>query len=96
MTLEEEHFKDGEIRVNCKGTIRAEFWKKDVENVLFNDQKGFLKVLEVKESQWPSKCHFWWFRMLLLFSDAVYKISILVAYSISTLSIHAFSCHFWS
>ena len=55
MTLEEEHFKDGEIRVNCKGTIRAEFWKKDVENVLFNDQKGFLKVLEVKESQWPSK-----------------------------------------
>ena len=58
MTLEEEHFKDGEIRVNCRGTIRAEFWEKDVENVLFNDQKGFLKVLEVKESQWPSKCHF--------------------------------------
>ena len=55
MTLEDKHFRDGEIRVNCKGTIRAEFWKKDVENVLFNDKKRFLKVLEIKESQWPSK-----------------------------------------
>ena len=55
MILEEEHFKHGEIRVNCKGTIRAEFWKKDVENILFNDQDRFLKVLEITESQWPSK-----------------------------------------
>ena len=55
MILEEKHFKDGEIRVNCKGTIRAEFWKKDVENILFNEQDRFLKVLEVAESQWPSK-----------------------------------------
>ena len=55
LILEEKHFKDGEIRVNCKGTIRAEFWKKDVENILFNEQDRFLKVLEVAESQWPSK-----------------------------------------
>ena len=57
MLLEERHFKDGELRVNCKGTIAAEFWKKDVENILYieNNKDRFLKVLEITESQWPSK-----------------------------------------
>ena len=57
MLLEERHFKDGEIRVKCKGTIAAEFWKKDVENILYieNNKDRFLKVLEITESQWPSK-----------------------------------------
>ena len=57
MLLKEEHFKHGEIRVNCKGTIAAEFWKKDVENI-FTDKDRFVKVLEVTESQWPSKSKF--------------------------------------
>ena len=55
MLLEEEHFKNGEIRVNCKGTIAAEFWKKDVENIIFSDKDRFVKVLEITESEWPSK-----------------------------------------
>ena len=54
MLLEDEHFKSGEIRVKCKGTIAAEFWKKDVENI-FTDKDRFVKVLEITESQWPSK-----------------------------------------
>jgi len=53
MLLKEEHFEHGEIRVNCKGTIAAEFWKKDVENI-FTDKDRFVKVLEVTESQWPN------------------------------------------
>ena len=57
MLLKEEHFEHGEIRVNCKGTIAAEFWKKDVENI-FTDKDRFVKVLEVTESQWPSKFEF--------------------------------------
>lgn len=54
MLLKEENFKGGEIRVKCKGTIAAEFWKKDVENI-FTDKDRFVKVLEITESQWPSK-----------------------------------------
>ena len=38
--------------IDFRGTIEAEFWKKDVENV-FNDKDSFVKVLEIKESQWP-------------------------------------------
>lgn len=53
MTLRDEHFKDGELRVKCRGTIAAEFWKRDVENVYNTDKDKFVKVLEVKESHWP-------------------------------------------
>ena len=53
LTLEEEHFRDGELRVKCRGTIAAEFWKRDVENVYNTERDSFVKVLEVKESQWP-------------------------------------------
>ena len=53
MTLKEEHFRDGELRVKCRGTIAAEFWKRDVENVYNTERDSFVKVLEVKESQWP-------------------------------------------
>lgn len=53
MTLRQEHFRDGELRVKCIATIEAEFWKKDVENVYSTQRDSFLKVLEVKESQWP-------------------------------------------
>ena len=53
MTLRQEHFRDGELRVKCLATIEAEFWKKDVENVYSTQRDSFLKVLEVKESQWP-------------------------------------------
>lgn len=52
MTLKEKHFRHGELRVKCRGTIEAEFWKRDVENV-FTDKDRILKVLEVRESQWP-------------------------------------------
>ena len=52
LTLREKHFDHGQLRVLCRGTIEAEFWKKDVENV-FNDKDSFVKVLEIKESQWP-------------------------------------------
>jgi hypothetical protein len=55
MTLREEHFRDGELRVKCRGTIAAEFWKRDVENVYSTEKDRFVKVLEVKESQWPGK-----------------------------------------
>lgn len=51
-TLKDRHFDQGQLRVLCRGTIEAEFWKKDVENV-FNDKDSFVKVLEIKESQWP-------------------------------------------
>ena len=54
MRLEDSDFQSGEIRVKCKGTIAAEFWKKDVENI-FTDKGRELKVLEITESQWPSK-----------------------------------------
>ena len=53
MTLRDEHFRDGELRVKCRGTIAAEFWKRDVENVYNTEKDSFVKVLEVKESQWP-------------------------------------------
>ena len=53
MPLRDEHFKDGELRVKCRGTIAAEFWKRDVENVYNTERDKFVKVLEVKESQWP-------------------------------------------
>jgi hypothetical protein len=52
LQLKEKHFDHGQLRVLCRGTIEAEFWKKDVENV-FNDKDSFVKVLEIKESQWP-------------------------------------------
>ena len=58
MTLRDEHFKNGELRVKCRGTIAAEFWKKDVENVYNTQKDKFVKVLEVKESQWPGKYTF--------------------------------------
>ena len=58
MTLREEHFRDGELRVKCRGTIAAEFWKRDVENVYSTDRDSFVKVLEVKESQWPGTYEF--------------------------------------
>jgi len=41
----------------CRGTIEAEFWKKDVENI-FNDKDSFVKVLEIKESLWPGILNF--------------------------------------
>ena len=53
MTLRDEHFKNGELRVKCRGTIAAEFWKRDVENVYITDEDKFVKVLEVTESHWP-------------------------------------------
>ena len=56
MVLEEKHFRGGEIRVKCKGTITAEFWEKDVVNIFTDkDLKKEVKVLEITESQWPSK-----------------------------------------
>ena len=54
LILKEKHFDHGQLRVLCRGIIEAEFWKKDVENV-FNDKDSFVKVLEIKESQWPGK-----------------------------------------
>eukprot|EP00093_Oithona_nana_P005919 05919.XXX_136321_142922_1 [CDS] Oithona nana genome sequencing. len=57
LTLEEEHFRDGELRVKCRGTIAAEFWKRDVENVYNTERDSFVKVLEVKESQWPASAN---------------------------------------
>ena len=53
MTLREEHFKNGELRVKCRGTIAAEFWKRDVENVYIADERKIVKVLKVTESHWP-------------------------------------------
>ena len=50
--------RDGELRIKCRGTIAAEFWKRDVENVYNTDRDKFVKVLEVKESQWPGKFNF--------------------------------------
>ena len=52
-----KHFLKERKEYNCKGTIAAEFWKKDVENILYieNNKDRFLKVLEITESQWPSK-----------------------------------------
>ena len=58
MTLRQEHFRDGELRIKCRGTIAAEFWKKDVENVYNTERDKIMKVLEVKESQWPGKYKF--------------------------------------
>ena len=58
MILEDRHFQGGEIRVKCKGTIAAEFWRKDVVNV-YSDNESFLKVLEVHESSWPGKGSIW-------------------------------------
>ena len=58
ITLREEHFRDGELRVKCRGTIAAEFWKRDVENVYSAEKDKVIKVLEVKESQWPGKNSF--------------------------------------
>ena len=55
MTLRDEHFGDGQLRIKCRGTIAAEFWKRDVENVYSTDRDKFVKVLEIKESQWPGK-----------------------------------------
>eukprot|EP00095_Tigriopus_kingsejongensis_P003610 snap_masked-scaffold49_size462716-processed-gene-0.3 protein:Tk03610 transcript:snap_masked-scaffold49_size462716-processed-gene-0.3-mRNA-1 annotation:"elongation factor g" len=59
MPLSEDHFiSAGELRVKCRGTIAAEFWENDVENV-FTDtsQKDrMVRVLEVQESQWPALC----------------------------------------
>ena len=56
MNLQEAHFRDGgPLRVKCRGTIAAEFWKRDVENVYNTEKDKFVKVLEVKESQWPGK-----------------------------------------
>ena len=55
MLLEEAHFKGGQLRVNCKGTIAAEFWKKDVESIYNAPNESFLKVLKISEIQWPSK-----------------------------------------
>ena len=57
LQLKEKHFDHGQLRVLCRGTIEAEFWKKDVENV-FNDKDSFVKVLEIKESQWPGNVNF--------------------------------------
>jgi hypothetical protein len=64
LTLEPRHFlPDGEIRVKCRGTIAAEFWEDDVENVFGNggyssgsdaNKDKMVKVLEVQESMWPS------------------------------------------
>ncbi len=48
---------DSYILIDCRGTIEAEFWKKDVENV-FNDKDSFVKVLEIKESQWPGAFYY--------------------------------------
>jgi len=53
MTLRDEHFRDGELRIKCKGTIAAEFWKRDVENVYSTERDTFVYVLEMKETQWP-------------------------------------------
>ena len=47
--------RDGELRIKCKGTIAAEFWKRDVENVYSTDRDTFVYVLEMKETQWPGK-----------------------------------------
>ena len=55
MTLQQQHFRDGELRVKCRGTIAAEFWKKDAENVYSTKKNSIMKVLEIKESQWPGK-----------------------------------------
>ena len=55
MTLREEHFRDGELRVKCIGKIEAEFWKKDAENIFNKDKDTEIRVLEVKESNWPGK-----------------------------------------
>ncbi|XP_040575798.1 uncharacterized protein [Lepeophtheirus salmonis] len=53
LPLDESHFENGELRIRCRGTIAAEFWKKDVENV-FTEREKIVKVLEIRESQWPN------------------------------------------
>jgi hypothetical protein len=58
MPLSETHFTpNGELRVKCRGTIAAEFWENDVENVFTDRTKKdrMVRVLEVQESQWPGK-----------------------------------------
>ena len=41
LALEPHHFlPDGEIRVKCRGTIAAEFWEDDVENVFGKEANG--------------------------------------------------------
>ena len=51
----ERSSRDGELRIKCKGTIAAEFWKRDVENVYSTERDTFVYVLEMKETQWPGK-----------------------------------------
>ena len=67
MTLRDEHFKNGELRVKCRGTIAAEFWKRDVENVYITDERKIVKVLKVTESLWPG--------ILLMLSNFICNIS---------------------
>ena len=57
MPLRHHHFStDGELRVKCRGTIAAEFWENDVENVYAKDTRDkMIRVLEVQESHWPGK-----------------------------------------
>ncbi len=55
MKLTDSDFEGGELRVKCRGTIAAEFWKRDAENVYSSENDRFVKVLEVKESQWPGR-----------------------------------------
>ena len=55
MPLEPRHFNsDGEVRVKCIGTVSAEFWENDAESV-YTEKDSQVRVLEVKESQWPGK-----------------------------------------
>ena len=71
MTLRDEHFRDGELRIKCRGTIEAEFWKRDVENVYSTDRDKVTRVLEIKESQWPGKFCYITFKLTLIQSGMV-------------------------
>ena len=67
MPLEDRHFSPyGELRVKCRGTIAAEFWENDTENIFSDNNDRFssssssqaqkdklIKVLDMKSSQWP-------------------------------------------
>ena len=57
MRLNDGHFQDGRaIKVKCKGTIAAEFWRRDADVNIYNgnsEDNSFVKVLGVHEANWP-------------------------------------------